>query len=198
MSELTHTFTQTFRHYSSDANLIGVDDARSFGYPLLAECGQVWIPHQAHLTDHLPICPRCEGVENGPLRIAGRPHFVYRCFDADGRLIYVGCSRTPKNRMDQHRANSWWFEQVERVRFTVFPNKDYALWMERRAIETEHPRWNIRHRDQSAWELVDYRDHHLALTTTGASEKRLEKVRAEAQLRFGVDITDPERQDDVA
>jgi len=169
------------------------DDAVKHGLTLKAKCGLVWVPTITGGRENypeIPDCPECH--VDGPSRLPDRPHFVYRCYDRSDRLVYVGCSVAPRTRMEQHRASSWWFEQVQRIRYTVFPNKEYALHMERKAIEAENPRWNIRHRDRSEWGLGDYRDYHTALTFNGATEKRLERVRGEAQLHFGVDITDPE------
>lgn len=191
MSGLTRVFTQTHRHYSSRTNVITTEDARSYSYPLLAECGQVWIPNDASLTADLPMCPHCDRTAETPLRVAGKPHFVYRCYDRDGNLIYVGCSVAPIQRMEQHRANTWWFDQVERIRYVVYPNKDYALYKEREAIGAENPRWNIKGRNHDAFDLADYRDIHCAMAQNGASGKRLEAVRAKAQLKFGTDITEP-------
>lgn len=187
---LIRTFQQTHRHYRDDVhNVIDIDGARAFGYPLIAECGRVWIPAPADETRDLPLCLDCEAA-NAPrvdLR-ATRPHYLYRCYDAAGRLIYVGCSVSPVQRMDQHKASSWWFDQVEKFRYTVFPGRDKAIDMERAAIATENPRWNIQGRDRALWSADDYRDFHFALTTKGASEKRIEKLRLEAFRRHNVDL----------
>jgi len=188
---IVRTFRQTHRHYRDEVNnVIDVDGARAFGYPLVADCGRVWIPGEAEETKDLPICPDCEAA-NAPREFVSRedrPHYVYRCYDGNDRLIYVGCSGMPKNRMDQHKASSWWFQQVERIRYTVFPGRTYALAMELKAIAEENPRWNIKGRDRSLWTADDYRDHHFALNVTGASEKRLNKLRVEALRRYNLEL----------
>lgn len=35
-----------------------------------------------------------------------RPHFVYRCFDVDGQLLYVGMSQNVGLRMRCHKSHS--------------------------------------------------------------------------------------------
>ncbi|WP_202033167.1 DUF3039 domain-containing protein [Nocardioides sp. WS12] len=187
---LTHVLTQTHRHYAANCNVIGTDDARKNKHPLVADCGTVWIPGAARDTKSLPMCPECEVAYARRLMRPSdlRPHFVYRCFDGDDRLIYVGCSASPRQRMDQHRGSSWWFNQVERTRYVVFNDKDYALGKEREAIATENPRWNLKGRDRALWTAADYEDIHFAMIQNGASDKRLQKHADEARRRYSLDL----------
>jgi predicted GIY-YIG superfamily endonuclease len=37
-------------------------------------------------------------------RSATAPHYLYRCYDDTGLLVYIGCSSDPARRMEQHRA----------------------------------------------------------------------------------------------
>ncbi|EFQ82739.1 hypothetical protein HMPREF0063_11948 [Aeromicrobium marinum DSM 15272] len=69
-------------------------------------------------------------------------HWVYRCFDQDGRLIYVGSTANLPNRLAQHRSTSWWAPTVTKVRAHVYPTGITAREVERRAIRDEVPRWN--------------------------------------------------------
>lgn len=83
---------------------------------------------------------------------ADAPHFLYRCYDADGDLIYIGCTRNVKRRIDAHlrggRAASRWLavfmtsHEVE----GPFPNRATALAAEARAITLEQPVFNIQQR----------------------------------------------------
>jgi predicted GIY-YIG superfamily endonuclease len=158
------------------------EDAVKYGLTLRAKCGVVWVPTILGGRNEYPDvgeCPNCYPV---------RPGYVYRCYDSDDRLIYVGCSVAPKSRLDQHRKSSWWFEQVARVRYTVYSDKDYALRKESEAIATENPRWNVRGRDRGLWTADDYRDAHRALQETGGTSSRVQKLRSEAYRRFQVDL----------
>lgn len=91
------------------------------------------------------------------------PHYVYRCFDASGRLIYVGCTVNPVARLRAHRRHAWWGSQIASTRLIVFPNRRYARAMEWTAIVHERPRWNVKSRwptvadGGSIGELRDYR-----------------------------------------
>lgn len=46
-----------------------------------------------------------------------RDHYVYRAYDADGRLLYVGCTKRLELRQKEHRTESNWMHLAER--FTV-------------------------------------------------------------------------------
>lgn len=125
-----------------------------------------------------------------------RPHFVYRCYDADGVLLYVGCSVNPTARVEQHRATAWWGDRIASVRNLVFPTRRDALARERDAIYTERPRCNVKNRWYSQdprrdWTEWDYLHFELALRN-GAdlihgdrSRALVDAVVAERHNRFG-------------
>lgn len=69
-------------------------------------------------------------------------HHVYRCYDVEGRLIYVGSTANLFGRLEQHRASSWWAGQVVQVTAKVYPNGIVGRAVERKAIRDEQPRWN--------------------------------------------------------
>lgn len=125
----------------------------------------------------------------------GRSHFVYRCYDATDRLLYVGCSVSPVIRIDTHR-DSWWGGRIERVRYTVFPDRDYALAMERIAIHAEMPLCNVKGRwykrdPRDHWVAQDYLDFHHAVLSAASvlgvyTSKLLGQVESELLARFGV------------
>lgn len=72
------------------------------------------------------------------------PHYVYRCYAADGALLYIGCTNNPISRIRGHRKDQPWGDQIAYVRYTVFPDRRKALDVERGAIWNENPRYNIR------------------------------------------------------
>lgn len=97
-----------------------------------------------------------------------KTHYVYRCFDETGRLIYVGRSATPHTRLEFHRRNSWWAPQAVRVKIAVFPNKEQASAAERDAIASENPRWNTlgKWANNATWSEQDYLDYVKAYTNS--------------------------------
>ena len=66
---------------------------------------------------------------------------LYRHFDIDGALLYVGMSLNHVARLRQHSSKSWFFEVV-RVDVEHFATRELADAAETRAIQTEKPRYN--------------------------------------------------------
>lgn len=163
------------------------EEALKHGLTVKAKCGLIFVPKAVGKeTDAFPPCSVCHKPKS--VRSTGQPHFVYRCFDADGRLIYVGVTYTPLKRMEQHRGGAWWFEQVDQIKYTVWPDRARGLEMERRAIADENPRWNIRGRDRALWGADDYADFHTALTRNGASAQRVNRICDEARRRYSIEL----------
>jgi predicted GIY-YIG superfamily endonuclease len=107
------------------------------------------------------------------------PHYLYRCYDADGVLLYVGCTSEPKKRLATHRrgdrgASRWLAVTMVRseVDCDIYPNRDSGLEAEAEAIEIERPVFNFQHNIRSGrwgWQaahyLVDHGHLQLALDT---------------------------------
>lgn len=70
-----------------------------------------------------------------------RLHSVYRMFDADGALLYAGCTSRLPQRIDEQQTNPWWSDTVS-ITVEHFESVREALNAERRVIETERPRYN--------------------------------------------------------
>lgn len=87
---------------------------------------------------------------------AGDPHQVYRCYDADNRLLYVGCTSNLKRRITQHQhatSRSTLASRVLSVCMTrvevghTYPDRDTAQRAEADAIHDDRPLLN----HQKAW-----------------------------------------------
>lgn len=78
-----------------------------------------------------------------PLR--ERPCALYRHFDGEGRLLYVGIAVNPLVRSLQHRHGAPWWREVVEIRLTHYASRDAAMAAERQAIRTEKPRHNRMH-----------------------------------------------------
>lgn len=85
-------------------------------------------------------------------RSANLPHVVYRCYDADDRLLYVGCTLNASRRLSQHQHAKPGAQLASRVlsmcmtRFEVtdaYPSRDIAKGVEALAIATEQPVLNF-------------------------------------------------------
>ena len=68
---------------------------------------------------------------------------LYRHFDAENQLLYVGISLHHLQRLGQHRSNAHWFDRIERVEIARFPSRAKAKAAEDKAILEENPVCNI-------------------------------------------------------
>lgn len=75
---------------------------------------------------------------------------LYRFFDADGDLLYVGISLNPWTRWKQHKSVKDWAEDVASSTIEWHDTREEALDAERLAIIDERPRYNVVHNRQPA------------------------------------------------
>lgn len=71
-------------------------------------------------------------------------HLVYRCWDAAGRLLYIGATNSYSQRMSHHRARTSWWPDVVSVSTESHPDRAAALAAELAAIGAERPVHNLR------------------------------------------------------
>lgn len=69
------------------------------------------------------------------------PAAVYRAWDKNGNLLYVGSSYHPDRRMQAHQK-AVWYDEMTKHRFDWYPTRDMAFAAELEAIHTEHPTYN--------------------------------------------------------
>ncbi len=74
-----------------------------------------------------------------------QPFTVYRQYDADGVLLYVGCTDNLHRRTVGHRSKSPWWPLVARIESELLPNFRSAWLAELRAIKNEAPLYNVIH-----------------------------------------------------
>lgn len=70
---------------------------------------------------------------------------LYRHFDADGVLLYVGISIDHISRLLQHRYGSDWFYDIASVTIEHFDTPEEAVEAENLAIVGEKPVYNKKH-----------------------------------------------------
>jgi hypothetical protein len=69
---------------------------------------------------------------------------LYRHFDKDGNLLYVGISWTAIGRlMNGHRHGAHWFDRITRVEIEHFDSRTKALAAEKLALKNERPAFNV-------------------------------------------------------
>lgn len=70
---------------------------------------------------------------------------VYRHFDKDGTLLYIGMSKSALSRLTGHMRTAPWIWSVARVEIERHETRRAALDAERAAIRAETPLFNDRH-----------------------------------------------------
>ena len=72
------------------------------------------------------------------------PTYLYRIYDADDALLYIGITRNPAGHLSKHACRPWG-NRIDSVSYDKYPSRRAALDAERHAIETEGPLHNITH-----------------------------------------------------
>ena len=81
--------------------------------------------------------------------LVDRPHTVYRAYDAEGALLYIGCTADFGRRRSQHGYTTPWFPLAARWDLAEYPNFRTARDAERHAIETECSMFNVTPHEQA-------------------------------------------------
>jgi hypothetical protein len=71
------------------------------------------------------------------------PCALYRHYDKEGTLLYVGISLNPVARLQQHRRGAHWFYDIARIDVEYFATRDDAIQAEAATIVSEHPLHNL-------------------------------------------------------
>ncbi|MEU1787054.1 GIY-YIG nuclease family protein [Streptomyces sparsogenes] len=69
---------------------------------------------------------------------------LYRFFDKEQQLLYVGITGQPRERWPKHRRKAEWWPQAAFVAVEIHPTEWQALDAERAAIAAENPQFNKR------------------------------------------------------
>lgn len=70
------------------------------------------------------------------------PSCVYRLYDAEGGLLYVGMTMRVDSRLSHHRRTPWG-HLIDHHTVEWYPNRERAKLEERSAIHHENPRYNL-------------------------------------------------------
>lgn len=68
---------------------------------------------------------------------------LYRHYNEQGQLLYVGISLQILSRTTKHRLNARWYEQITHIDIEWLASRALAEAAERTAIETENPLYNV-------------------------------------------------------
>lgn len=67
---------------------------------------------------------------------------LYRMYDADGALLYVGITNNMRRRWIAHKRDKWWIDEVDDVVTEHYESRHEASIAEQKAIRSERPRHN--------------------------------------------------------
>lgn len=73
------------------------------------------------------------------------PTTLYRLYNADGELLYIGIAGNPGRRFEQHRKDKPWWGTVAEIKVEHFDTRDQAAQAETAAIKHERPLHNVIH-----------------------------------------------------
>lgn len=68
---------------------------------------------------------------------------LYRLFDAEADLLYIGIGETPSERLRCHTSMKEWWDRVVRAEVVWLPTRVEAEVAELKAIADEKPRYNV-------------------------------------------------------
>jgi hypothetical protein len=86
---------------------------------------------------------------------------LYRFYDANGQLLYVGATGRGIVRVQAHESKPWW-PSVDVAAFEHFPTLEECLAAETEAIKSEQPIHNRHHRVADPPDMIEMRNDRRA------------------------------------
>lgn len=86
--------------------------------------------------------PKPRGLSAKFQKVLDRQTCLYRYFDADGVLLYVGISVSALVRLRRHKREAAWFDKAATIKIERFRNRWNAAVAEYLAIKNEKPLHN--------------------------------------------------------
>ena len=83
------------------------------------------------------------------------PNSVYKIYDKDKNLLYIGSSMLVITRINNHASTKDWWNDVNSIQVSHFADKTTALKEESKAIKNENPLYN---RQDICKKLLEERD----------------------------------------
>ena len=78
---------------------------------------------------------------------------LYRFFDAEDNLLYIGITMAFRERWSQHRRDKEWIDEITTIRLEQYETREELLQAEENAIRQEQPRYNVIHNSAKKREL---------------------------------------------
>lgn len=114
--------------------------------------------------------------------LADVPTALYRFYDSEDRLLYVGITHDLEERWRSHKRNQLWWLDVARKEHVWLPNRAEAEEAEDRAIRMERPVWDKSRAPRRDLMTTSYdnprKDPYEEKQVRNAAQKITEAVRA--------------------
>lgn len=89
--------------------------------------------------------------------VIGTGHTLYRLFNAEGDLLYIGHTGDLTVRLRCHKSDKAWWSEVSRIESVEHWPKEAAIEAERAAIRSESPRYNVQLMPGARMVVVNFR-----------------------------------------
>lgn len=94
-----------------------------------------------------------KGMDSAPLERGAAPTALYRLYNREDRLVYVGVTYQLEKRLYQHARDKPWWPEVARQEVDWHEHRRLALAEETRLIELYDPPYNGAHARKSLKEM---------------------------------------------
>lgn len=105
---------------------------------------------------------------------------LYRHYDGSGNLLYVGISYSVLKRLSEHSNKAFWFPQIRRIEIEHYTDRKAAVIAERRAIDTENPKYNLARPNIKKPKPVQYEKIELIIAKIREENRRAEPQELES------------------
>lgn len=109
-------------------------------------------------------------------------HYVYRLYDANDRLLYVGCTSQLQHRMTSHARLQAWWPDVARLESEGPYSRAEGLRREQNAIWYGRPLYNVQHNRRPLSESAPYSEVAAVAERTGIPATHIRRAMAEGHL----------------
>ena len=116
---------------------------------------------------------------------------LYRFYNADDELLYIGISLSAVHRASQHRrGKSWWPEVARMTVERIYGDRKHAESVEGAAIRRERPKYNIKHADGLLGERAATTDQQSRLDDMAVElvQKRMFEARVDGEDALDGDV----------
>lgn len=76
---------------------------------------------------------------------------LYRIYNKEGALLYVGATTNPSLRFNYHAQNRLWWGEASEIKLQHCGSVDELAEAELTAIQTEKPKFNLLHSKPATW-----------------------------------------------